>query len=132
MTNQIQQQELIQTMNFQPPTSAIVFHIASTEYIKITDEGFFVKGKPVQAGQDEAREVYEAMKELLRGHGLLKQWQTISTAPRDGTFILMYDPDFGHPKTGTGDAKGFYFFGDDDRYYFAPKYWMPLPTPPKE
>ncbi len=70
-------------------------------------------------------------------------WQPIETAPRDGTEILLWAPDYSH-RAGIGawcDVIGAWsadigsmedgvavFEGDCD----GPSHWMPLPAPPED
>jgi len=60
-------------------------------------------------------------------------WQDISTAPRDGTTVLLYAPGWDSPKTG-------WTYGKDDwrdcpyshkgSENYLPTHWMPLPAAP--
>lgn len=59
------------------------------------------------------------------------EWQDISTAPRDGTTVLLYAPGWDSPKTGwtygTDDWQDCpYSRSGDERY--QPTHWMPVPT----
>ena len=77
----------------------------------------------------------------LNQRGLIAQgWQTIETAPRDGTGILAnwHLPDAPH---ASGIASVCFLSGawydyprcspSIDENYGTPTYWMPLPNPPK-
>jgi len=64
------------------------------------------------------------------------EWQDISTAPKDGTFILVYGVFSCHPKpmimqcgwfNGRFTCVGAQF---DCDYAETPTNWMPLPKPP--
>lgn len=69
------------------------------------------------------------------------KWQPIETAPKDGEWILAYQPDYqiltcAHVKiparlspTG-GDIDGWYF--GDMRKLMQPTHWMPLPASPRD
>lgn len=72
-------------------------------------------------------------------------WQPIETAPRDETYILLYDPDMGVDyscnKTFVGkfnriqyDSYGLkrMLFEDfsSEPWDWCPTHWMPLPEPP--
>ena len=65
----------------------------------------------------------------------MMEWQTIETAPKDGTNILLYV--FSHePDYGVGYWNGDYWSMTvhADRLYDefgSPTHWMPLPEPPK-
>lgn len=65
-------------------------------------------------------------------------WQPIETAPKDGTVVLIHDPDDA-PYTGIvtiGLFDGEKWNGCDHGYHMnagiivAPTHWMPLPSPP--
>lgn len=43
----------------------ITFHTGPSEMLKITREGFYVRGKRVPADEKEAEEVYKAFKQFL-------------------------------------------------------------------
>ena len=77
-------------------------------------------------------------------------WQTIDSAPKDGTRILAWDGktqeviwwgtvrinarDFENPDA-MEDFTDWFWGGFDDEYYcydvFEPTHWMPLPNPPQ-
>jgi len=63
---------------------------------------------------------------------IASQWQNISTAPRDGTVILLWAPAWRWPSTG-------WTFADDPwqecpygggKKEWQPTHWMHLPQPP--
>lgn len=78
------------------------------------------------------------------------EWQPIETAPRDGTVILAYCPEYGMRQTEMGryreGSPGYarWEMGDGPRNYgwvwieekhnsahtWKPTHWMPLPPPP--
>lgn len=59
------------------------------------------------------------------------KWEPISTAPKDGTWVLVYCGEIGKQMVG---------FNCDDSYWesypgfneIKPTHWIPLPKPPKE
>ena len=71
-------------------------------------------------------------------------WQTVETAPKDGTHVLLGR----FPEVTTGlmhaglcavdwwrqhkDAAGFTGWGKFNAQYWPPTHWMPLPPPPTE
>jgi uncharacterized protein DUF551 len=65
-------------------------------------------------------------------------WRPIESAPKDGTFILVYGelggslPPIGSCKFGVvhwvDGFNGWYLDGDE--YTLAPTHWMPLPSAP--
>ena len=75
------------------------------------------------------------------------EWQPIETAPKDGSSILIYDPDDGHGageepviyvcywKEGMSRRRGItgsWTEADGEMYTtFIPTHWMPLPKPPE-
>jgi hypothetical protein len=62
------------------------------------------------------------------------EWQPIESAPRDGTWVLAYNPVCGVYKTRFLDGQ-WPMNGWDDKegtWYPAPYWWMPLPTLPDE
>ena len=63
------------------------------------------------------------------------KWQPIETAPRDGTYILLFGR---HSRRGgliqiTARWGGGDWESADDGYgaYIIPTHWMPLPDPPE-
>ena len=65
-------------------------------------------------------------------------WLPIETAPRDGTPILIFEPDEDcKPETGMdviwwegSREEGCWLFGNCDEYMRPFTHWMPLPPPP--
>jgi hypothetical protein len=60
-------------------------------------------------------------------------WQPISSAPRDGTTVLLFAPGWDSSKTGWTFGKANwqdcpFHHGGDPKY--EPTHWMPLPSPP--
>lgn len=57
------------------------------------------------------------------------EWQTIDTAPKDGTIVLLYtasgDYDIGHHEEGWPA-----WLNESEFIQIEPIYWMPLPPPP--
>ena len=65
------------------------------------------------------------------------EWQTIETAPKDGTFVLIYWPTmsiYQYPLCAFnhGDEYGWELVSNRDYGEVYPTHWMPLPEPPKE
>jgi hypothetical protein len=91
-------------------------------------------------------ELREATIEAERVEALLVGWQPIRTAPRDGTWVILYDPAFkGEMPVSVGsymtaddrDTKGRFKRGDWHLFewdglpsFSSPTHWMPLPAPP--
>ena len=48
--------------------------VNDTEWIKISDEGFWVRGEKVEQGPEEARVVYEAFREFLMWNNLTRTY----------------------------------------------------------
>lgn len=78
----------------------------------------------------------EAMEAALDASGLWPVWQDISTAPRDGTNILVWWPLQIHcPVTAHwtdkwADGIGWKFTGWGQVLQTSPTHWFPLPPPP--
>jgi hypothetical protein len=55
-----------------PPENNIVFHSGKSETLKITEDGFYVRGVKVPVDDKEAIAVYKAFKEFLVYHALTR------------------------------------------------------------
>lgn len=55
-----------------PPESNITFHAGQSEILKVTEDGFYVRGIKVEADDKEAAAVYKAFKEFLVYHALTR------------------------------------------------------------
>ena len=55
-----------------PPENNIVFHSGKAEALKVTEDGFYVRGVKVEADEHEAAAVYKAFKEFLVYHALTR------------------------------------------------------------
>lgn len=81
----------------------------------------------------------------------MREWQTIETAPKDGTWILVYGENYGDEdgprfsviKWVTNIVGVWEYIDSTTRKLvekdwsdwsdtFAPTHWMPMPEPPKE
>lgn len=59
------------------------------------------------------------------------EWRDISTAPKDGTDVLIFQAGYeGVYLCWYDDSDGVWFDERDNSY--APTHWLPLPSPPKE
>lgn len=56
------------------------------------------------------------------------RWQPISTAPKDGTFILAFDGEVRVMIWSLFFRRGWISGNADER---EPTHWMPLPEPPR-
>lgn len=57
------------------------------------------------------------------------EWKTIETAPKDGTWVLTYGPNFTHNYL----LDYFDQYDEEDQAWVGnPTHWMPLPEPPKK
>lgn len=56
---------------------------------------------------------------------LLDRWRPISTAPTDGTKVLLWFPDLAYPVVGPNEAYGYKTGG------WKPTHWMPAPSAPR-
>lgn len=74
----------------------------------------------------------------IEGVRIMPEWELIETAPKDGTFIVLYErmPNFLPHEANVGVGKF------DPRYerewqmwgagsFGSPTHWMPLPSPPE-
>ena len=57
-----------------PIEANIVLFCGANELLKITENGFYVKGNKVEADENEAAAVYRAFKEFLVYHALTKEY----------------------------------------------------------
>ncbi len=57
----------------------------------------------------------------------MSEWQPIETAPRDGTYILVF-VDVWHDVASWEAGLWLNTYGD---HSMNPTHWMPLPAPPK-
>ena len=72
----------------------------------------------------EAWDQYDKMKAAMPG------WQDISTAPKDGTPILVADSGpYAFVVEWSSRFRGWY---GADKWIWEPTHWQPLPAPPKE
>jgi hypothetical protein len=56
------------------PENNIVFYGGPSEILKITEDGFYVRGKRVPTDDKEAEAVYRAFKQFLVHHALTKEY----------------------------------------------------------
>ena len=64
-------------------------------------------------------------------------WRPIATAPKDGTWLLLFTPDATEPRIYVGAWAEFENYDAcwvenycDDPLPAEPSHWMPLPEPP--
>lgn len=62
----------------------------------------------------------------------MSSWQLISTAPVDGTKIMVIDPKGNHiiARFCPPGLHGGSFYSDEDRWVIDPTHWQPLDDPP--
>lgn len=102
-------------------------------------------GVIVKASRQAIHEVTDALNaahaEIDRLREAVPEWQTMDTAPRDGTRILIASGNDDQPDVVFWDAAyadgGFYqnsatawLNGSSEQMDVDPTHWMPLPTPP--
>lgn len=56
------------------PPNELTMIVNTAEMIKVTEEGFWVRGVKVEQGPNEAQEVYQAFREFLVWSGLTRQY----------------------------------------------------------
>ena len=61
----------------------------------------------------------------------MSEWQPIETAPKDGTYVLLYEPRNDDHDYEIGFFECSEWFGPDHIYTIDATHWMPLPEPPK-
>jgi hypothetical protein len=64
------------------------------------------------------------------GHAQSPDWQPIETAPKDGTFILVFSPGRIQETVAWCKDREFWMNGFDDRPVEKITHWMPLPQSP--
>jgi hypothetical protein len=57
-----------------PPENNIIFHAGPSEILRVTEDGFYVRGKKVPVDEEEGLAVYRAFKQFLVHHALTKDW----------------------------------------------------------
>ena len=55
-----------------PPENNIIFHTGKSETLRVTEDGFYVRGQRVPVDEKEAAAVYKAFKEFLVYHALTR------------------------------------------------------------
>jgi hypothetical protein len=55
-----------------PPKNNIIFNSGTAEMLRVTEDGFYVRGVKVKADDKEASAVYKAFKEFLVYHALTR------------------------------------------------------------
>jgi hypothetical protein len=55
-----------------PPKNNIIFNSGNVETLRVTEDGFYVRGVKVEADDKEAAAVYKAFKEFLVYHALTR------------------------------------------------------------
>jgi hypothetical protein len=85
----------------------------------------------------DARAILAALR--TAGFVIEKDWQSIETAPRDGTAVLCWPFNYSSLFEGKAEPEIVIgFFSEDDWWCestvaktFDPTHWRPLPTPPQ-
>jgi hypothetical protein len=57
-----------------PPQNNIILNAGPAEMLKVTEDGFYVRGIKVEADEKEAAAVYKAFKEFLVYHALTRSF----------------------------------------------------------
>jgi hypothetical protein len=60
--------------HYEPLERNITFHTGPCEMLKVTGNGFYVRGVRVPADEKEAEAVYKAFKQFLVYHALTKEY----------------------------------------------------------
>ena len=53
--------------------NSIIFHAQNSELLKITEDGFYVRGKKLEIDDNEAKSVYKAFREFLVWAALVRE-----------------------------------------------------------
>lgn len=87
----------------------------------------------VEAMREPNEEISSDASRHSPGAAIMTAWRDISTAPKDGTRILLTAPYGDVPGNWIGVGAFYCAAWRDDRTYvlFGPTHWMPLPPPPK-
>ena len=64
----------VMSVSSSPPESNISFYGGGNEMLKVTEDGFYVRGVKVDADEKEAAAVYRAFKQFLVHHALTKEY----------------------------------------------------------
>ena len=70
--------------------------------------------------------------EYVRADIAVPSWQPISTAPRDGAVVLVYQAPYVEMAVYQKDCWRIVNVFYDDIAKIRPTHWMPLPLPPEE
>jgi len=73
----------------------------------------------------------------------MSEWQTIETAPKDGTVVLLYTPGYGRwigkcerawriVMSKSNPVKPHEKSHESSQFDIGPTHWLPLPEPPSE
>lgn len=90
---------------------------------------------PGGSTEEETRQLIEKMERApvyfdSNPHPAPTPWQPIETAPKDGTWVLLYDV-CDYMVVAVWDYDGWYDLAEDTAHYH-PTHWMPLPPKPKQ
>jgi len=75
----------------------------------------------------------ENVEAMLARADQVSQWEPIETAPKDGTWVLIWCGWVGHPRSSAfehGSWQNLPWIANSKDY--NPTHWMPLPAPPTE
>ncbi len=59
-------------------------------------------------------------------------WQTIDTAPKDGTAIIVYNKQLEHPMVAQPSGLDCWIEATCGEFYGPATHWMPLPPKPED
>lgn len=81
------------------------------------------------------KEWVSAIQQETRADALASQWQTIESAPKDGTYFLAIQYTMKgmchFPSVVSYDGESFYWECEHKISSSIPTHWMPLPQPPQ-
>lgn len=88
----------------------------------------YTKGGPDHVSDEDITNIFRVADAALRAGGRVMEWRDISTAPKDGTWLLLWVPSGGWYPGSFNKYSGRW---DDGDYFddLRPTHWMPIPQP---
>ena len=60
------------------PENNIIFNAGPAEMLRVTEDGFYVRGQKVPVDNNEGLAVYRAFRNFLAYHALTRPWQMVT------------------------------------------------------
>lgn len=122
--------------NLHPDDKAVCFQALSTRAAHV--DGLTTHLAMLLDDMMLALSAIEAVCKVVEGEYAQGGWRDISTAPRDGTLVLVYRPNA--PREGRAPIITDYYkqssvggvegWQKSNMQFYPPTHWQPLPTPP--